>query len=342
MSGKNYKKYKLGDITKINYGSRITKKNAEVGNIPVYGGGDITFYTRDSNRNGYNIVVSRFGVSEKCVRIINNEFFLNDSGFTIISSNENLDEKFLGYYLLSIQRQIYDICRGTAQKNISIDEFINIEIQIPPLNIQQIIINKLEHIDFTIESEKQQIQSLKQQSKEMFDLILQEPLAEDEQPIIIAKKSKSSSPKSTSRQKPKKEPILSKNVTAEHIKNISSVVELKNIVSQLGLGGINGVVKTSKIKKENLEENKQLIINHLEKKSVSPKRNKEISKKDDVEDENTDEKYEDNDIKTKSSKSDDEVNLEINKDDKKSKSNKDDIKIVNNVKKSKAKYSRKI
>ena len=40
------------------------------------------------NREGKNLIISRFGVSEKCVRIIDDKFWLNDSGMTIHTKND--------------------------------------------------------------------------------------------------------------------------------------------------------------------------------------------------------------------------------------------------------------
>ena len=54
---KDYKLYTLGDIIEIKYGKRIIKKNnsieqTEEYKYPVYGGGDISFYTNEYNREG--------------------------------------------------------------------------------------------------------------------------------------------------------------------------------------------------------------------------------------------------------------------------------------------------
>ena len=50
VNGLDYKEYKLGDVVEIEFGTRITKGQDSVDEnekikFPVYGGGDITFYT---------------------------------------------------------------------------------------------------------------------------------------------------------------------------------------------------------------------------------------------------------------------------------------------------------
>jgi type I restriction enzyme S subunit len=136
----------LGDVCEIENGTRIVKKDCENGEYPVYGGGDISFYTNKYNREGLNIIISRFAISAKCVRMINNKFYLNDSGFTIISNNnEILLNKYLGYYLLNNQNKIYMCATGTAQLNLQLNDFKEIKIPIPSMEKQLEIV---EYLDF--------------------------------------------------------------------------------------------------------------------------------------------------------------------------------------------------
>ena len=123
---------KLGDICKFNYGTRITKKNNIVGNIPVYGGGDITFYTNKSNRTKNTLILSRYAMSKKCIRIINNDFYLNDSGLSIDSININ--QNYINYILINNKYQdyIYNNCAtGSVQRNINMNLLKEIKISIP-------------------------------------------------------------------------------------------------------------------------------------------------------------------------------------------------------------------
>ena len=123
---------KLGYICKFNYGTRITKKNNIVGNIPVYGGGDITFYTNKSNRTKNTLILSRYAMSKTCIRIINNDFYLNDSGLSIDSININ--QNYINYILINNKYQdyIYNNCAtGSVQRNINMNLLKEIKIPIP-------------------------------------------------------------------------------------------------------------------------------------------------------------------------------------------------------------------
>lgn len=128
----------LEDIARIEYGTRITKsENSEIKTdtfkFPVYGGGDITFYTNVSNRPKQNenmtIIISRFAMSEKCVRIKNEKIFLNDSALSLHPININ--HSYLGYMLKFLQKKIYSFASGQGQKNIQIFNFQKMRIPVP-------------------------------------------------------------------------------------------------------------------------------------------------------------------------------------------------------------------
>ena len=123
----------LDDTCDIILGTRITKKENIEGDIPVYGGGDITFYTNKSNRNENTLIISRYALSKTCVRLIPNKFFLNDSGLSITSKNKEL-QKYINYYLLSDSNQeyIYKNCTsGSIQKNLNMGIFHKLKLPIP-------------------------------------------------------------------------------------------------------------------------------------------------------------------------------------------------------------------
>jgi type I restriction enzyme S subunit len=145
---------KLGDVVDITFGTRITKSKDEVeqnteNSYPVYGGGDITFYTNKYNRSEETLLLSRFGVSPKCVRIVTGNIFLNDSGMSIKPKDTNLNFNYLKNYLLCNQHIIFNnYASGNAQKNMETNKLLNeFKIPIPPLNIQEQIIHKIEQLN---------------------------------------------------------------------------------------------------------------------------------------------------------------------------------------------------
>ena len=136
----------LGEICNIQNGTRITKTDNIEGDYPVYGSGRPMFTTNTFNRENFNILIGRFALSNGCVRLVNEKLFLNDSGLTVKPKLKNVLHKYIGYYLLSNQTEIYDCARGTAQKNLDIEKFKNIKISIPSLEKQKDIVDYLDYI----------------------------------------------------------------------------------------------------------------------------------------------------------------------------------------------------
>ena len=133
LCSKEYKLFDLDELCEIKLGTRITKKDNLTGDIPVYGGGDVSFYTNKNNRNKETLIVSRYAMSKECVRLVDSEFYLNDSGLSIHSKNPNL-QKYINYFLLSdmCQEHIYKNCTsGSIQRNINMDLFYKLKIPIP-------------------------------------------------------------------------------------------------------------------------------------------------------------------------------------------------------------------
>ena len=172
----DYETFKLGDdnIFKIIYGTRITKNNNVTGSIPVYGGGDITFYTNKSNLEGLNILISRFGncTKDKCTRIIKGNVYLNDSGFTIRSSNENfLSNMLLIYTIKQYNDIIYECKRGSAQLNMDMEQLRKQKINVLKPSIMkkhklQELFDEVDQMKETLETNKKEYQ---QQLDKLFD-----------------------------------------------------------------------------------------------------------------------------------------------------------------------------
>ncbi len=151
---------KLGDIAEIEYGTRITKKNTIGDKYPVYGGGGETFRCNDFNREN-KYIISRFGMSPECVRFVKGKFFLNDSGLTLEAKSDNLISDYLDIFISNIQDIIFNLGRGSAQKNLDIAMFSCVQIPLPPLDIQQKIVDECEVVDAEYEEAQDRIAQCK-------------------------------------------------------------------------------------------------------------------------------------------------------------------------------------
>lgn len=154
----------LGEVCEIKNGKRIVKSKVQSGDYPVYGGGDITsFYTNIYSREGINCKISREGMSEhNCVLIIKGKFYLNSQGLTIHSKNiEEVMDKYVWYYLLENKQMVFRCGRGTAQKAIDIPKFQGLKIPVPPLPVQQRIVEQLDFLyEQSIKTSQQRIKEL--------------------------------------------------------------------------------------------------------------------------------------------------------------------------------------
>ena len=145
--GRGQPRVKLGDVCEINHGKRVTKKE-NIGTIyPVYGGGDDTFKTDNKNREGFTCKVSRFGISEhNCVQTIYGDYWLMDSGFTVKGIPEKTNDPYIYYWLTQSKELVYQCGRATAQMNMDMDTFRNLEIPLPPLTEQQTLQSDFDEI----------------------------------------------------------------------------------------------------------------------------------------------------------------------------------------------------
>ena len=152
----------LEEVCKVNQGTYIKSNMKIEGEYPVYGGGNISFYINQWNREN-EIIVAKDGVSENCVRYETNKFFLNHHGWTI-NCKENILKKYMYYYLYSIQSQLLNIAKGTAQLGINQDNFYKLKIPIPSLEKQKDIIEYCESNNNLIKQLEKEIEQNKLQA----------------------------------------------------------------------------------------------------------------------------------------------------------------------------------
>ena len=134
--GPNMVACKMSDIVVLKSGSNLTKSQAEKGKYPIYGGGDISGYINQFNREN-KIVISKGGMTKNCVRYINGKFFMNAHAWTLDVDTKKVNEKYLYNYLKVHQADIYKMARGLAQQGITQEKFYNFTIVLPSLECQQ-------------------------------------------------------------------------------------------------------------------------------------------------------------------------------------------------------------
>lgn len=170
--GYNFEYVNIDNLVNLDFGIRITKSNTKIEKYPVYGGGGESFKFDDYNRES-SWVLSRFAMSENCVRFVFGKFYLLDSGATISIKKEwankvNLD--YIGYFLLSHQTEIFKkYARGQGQKNLDVGAFKKqMSVPIPSKKIQDQIVSQLEKLEKIKEKREQNIQRCDELIKSIF------------------------------------------------------------------------------------------------------------------------------------------------------------------------------
>jgi restriction endonuclease S subunit len=136
----------LEDAAVIEYGDRVVRSRDAGSKFPVYGGGGATFFVDRTNRRD-RYIVSRFGMSENCVRYVGDEFFLNDSGLTVSTRDEEvLSQSFLELQLLALQNQIFGLGTGAAQQNLDVSKFRMLVLRWPSNKEQKRIVAMIDEM----------------------------------------------------------------------------------------------------------------------------------------------------------------------------------------------------
>ena len=116
---------------------------------PAYGGGDLMSYKVDAfNRDGLNYKVSCKGLSRhNCVMKIHGKCFLIESALTVHSSDQTRAlDGYIGEWLLMHKDEVYELSRGTAQKNLDVDGLKCMQIPLPSLQEQETLVSDFEEI----------------------------------------------------------------------------------------------------------------------------------------------------------------------------------------------------
>lgn len=171
----------IGECCNINYGTRVVRKRDGGTIYDVYGGGGATFKMDTYNREDC-LVVSRFAMSPKCTRFVSGKFFLNDSGLTLSPKEDSgLSEVFMNTILLANNDNIYEYGRGSAQRNLKVDEFCTMPIAYPKsLSEQERIVALLDDQFAKIDQLKANAELQLQAAKDLFQSALKEMLTPQE------------------------------------------------------------------------------------------------------------------------------------------------------------------
>lgn len=169
LNGVEYKP--LGKVCLMERGTSATKGTMQSGEIPVISGGrQPAFYCNQSNRTGETITIAGSGAGAGYVQYWNEPIFVCDA-FSI-KGNDGLMTKYTYYYLSSIQEQIYSTKKGGGVPHVHISSIDKFEIPLPPLPVQEAIVNILDRFAVYAAELQAELQARQQQYNYYRDTLL--------------------------------------------------------------------------------------------------------------------------------------------------------------------------
>jgi type I restriction enzyme S subunit len=163
---------RLGDVIQLKKGKQLNKNFLnEKGQYPAYNGG-ITFsgYTDTYNYNENKIIISQGGASAGFVNFVKTKFYANAHCYVILPNEEVIINKYVFHFLKLNQKKLTEKQHGAGIPALSTREILEMSIPVPPLLIQNEIVNILdmftdltEKLDEELEIRKQQFSYYKDQ-----------------------------------------------------------------------------------------------------------------------------------------------------------------------------------
>ncbi len=133
---------KLGGILNIERGSVITKSACSPGQVPVVAGGKTpAYYHNLANRKGPTITISASGANAGYISYYEMPIFASDC--STISEGVNYDLRFVYFFLLSRQSELYAAQKGGAQPHVNPRDVQVLSFMQPSLLEQTAIANIL-------------------------------------------------------------------------------------------------------------------------------------------------------------------------------------------------------
>ena len=140
---------KLGEVCDVLRGRRLTKKqlSQDKEGFAVYHGGIVPIgYYPTANRKANSTMVINVGASAGTVGYSREEYWSSD-GCYCFTENPVLIQRFLFYYLQSIEHKIKSKVRVAGIPTLDANILYNLEIPLPPLSEQARIVEILDKFD---------------------------------------------------------------------------------------------------------------------------------------------------------------------------------------------------
>jgi len=166
-----WKKVRLGEVSKIKKGRALSSTQTQIGIYPVIAGGKSSPYFHADFTDENVITVSASGAYAGYVAYHSFKIWASDCS-VINEINLISDLTFLYYSLTLIQDSIYELQSGGAQPHVFPNDLKKIKIELPSLPEQTAITEILSTADQGIHVAKEKLEQLKKQKKGLMQVLL--------------------------------------------------------------------------------------------------------------------------------------------------------------------------
>ena len=166
-------KYKLKELTQIQYGK--DHKKLKDGNIPVFGTGGLMRYGDNYLFEGDSVLIPRKG-SLNNLQFITGKFWTVDTLFWTKIDVEKVIPKYLFYVLKRFDFAQMNV--GSAVPSLTTALLNELEVEIPDINLQQSILDKINPFESQITNLSEINDNLRDLLQEKFKKIISETPAE--------------------------------------------------------------------------------------------------------------------------------------------------------------------
>src|SRR3989339_387067 len=157
---KGWIKSKLGDIVHIKYGKDLsTKKILSKGKYPVFGANSIIGYYDEYLYETEQVLISCRGANSGKINFSPPKCFVTHNSLVLEFGKDFFAaKKYLFYALQAVGKST--IITGSAQPQVTINNAINLEISLAPLNEQRRIVAKLEKLLHRVDACKERLNKI--------------------------------------------------------------------------------------------------------------------------------------------------------------------------------------
>lgn len=158
----------LGSFSNMRYGKMPDKKNiSNNGKYPIFSGYRVVGYCDECNLSGQQLVIVARGVGGTGdVKLSPGTCYLTNLSIAVLVDKNVALKEYLYYYFSKNNLRYLD--SGSAQSQITISDLKNVEIPLPPLDIQKKVVSILHSFDAKIANNEAINDNLEQQASALY------------------------------------------------------------------------------------------------------------------------------------------------------------------------------